>query len=198
MTAPNYTAQLFIIDRSGSMQSIRTDMEGGIDTILKDQIAQDGKYTVDVAYFDDRFDYTTKLADAKDVTVNIVPRGMTALYDAVVRGSNEFGESLASLPEDERPGTVIVTVITDGHENTSRESTIKDVKETITRQQDVYGWNYMFLGANQDAVLTGKHFGLRDGASLTFNASSVGVAFASANTSQYISATRSGKVASFV
>jgi hypothetical protein len=179
MTNPDYTALLFIIDESGSMQTINKDMEGAIKTLLEEQSQLPGKLTVDVAYFDDKFRYPVSLAAPEDAEIKIIPKGMTALHDAIVRGSAQFGETLANLPEDERPGTVLVAIVTDGFENRSRESTIADVKSVITEQQDTYGWSYLFLGANQDAFLTGQSFGLRDGAALSYAATRGGVVNAS-------------------
>lgn len=197
MTNPDYTALLFIIDESGSMWGIAKDMEGGIQTLLEEQEKLPGKLTVDVAYFDHRFRYPVSLASASEASVRILPNGSTALHDAVVRASSQFGEILSDLPEDERPGTVMVVIVTDGQENASEESTKDDVKALITQQQDVYNWNFVFLGANQDAVLAGQSFGLRSGASLTYSANAAGVANASALLSNYTTATRSGIIADF-
>jgi hypothetical protein len=197
MTNPNYTALLFVIDESGSMWNIAGDMQGGIKTLLEEQDKLDGKLTVDVAYFDDGFRYPVSMTPASKTRIEIIPNGMTALHDAIVRASTQFGQTLADLPEEERPGTVMVIIVTDGLENASKESTKDDVKALITKQQDEYNWNFVFLGANQDAVLAGESFGLRKGASLTYNASSAGVAMASASTGEYIIATRSGVAASF-
>lgn len=197
MTNPDYTALLFIIDRSGSMWSIQRDMEGGIEALLKEQAELPGKVTVDVAYFDDRFEYTDKFVDLNEAKINIEPRGATALHDAIVQASNEFGKALESLQPEDRPGTVLIAIVTDGEENSSRENSIADVKKLITEQQDTYNWNYVFLGANQDAVLTGASFGLRKGASLTYAATSAGTLDAANITSGYFTAVRSGNIASF-
>jgi hypothetical protein len=197
MTNPDYTALLFIIDESGSMWSIAQDMEGGIKTLLEEQDKLDGKLTVDVAYFDHNFRYPVSLAPAAQANIQLLPNGMTSLHDAIVRASTKFGQTLAALPEDERPGTVMVVVVTDGQENSSKESSKADVKALITKQQDEYSWNFVFLGANQDAVLAGESFGLRSGASLTYVASPTGVANASTLLSNYATTTRSGVVASF-
>lgn len=197
MTNPDYTALLFIIDRSGSMYSIQKDMEGGIETLLKEQAELPGKVTVDVAYFDDKFEYTDSFLDINEAEISIAPRGATALHDAIVRASVQFGTALEALSPDDRPGTVLITIVTDGEENSSTENTAADVKKVITEQQDTYNWNYVFLGANQDAVLTGESFGLRKGASLTYAATSAGTMDAARITSGYISAVRVGNVASF-
>jgi hypothetical protein len=110
---------------------------------------------------------------------------MTALHDAIVSSTSTFGEALSQIPEEDRPGTVMVIIVTDGQENASKEATIKDVKALITQQQDVYGWDFVFLGANQDALETGDSFGLRKGASMTYAATRGGTMDAAS----YINAT---------
>lgn len=190
MTNPDYTALLFIIDASGSMYSIKTDMEGGINAVLEEQKKLPGKVTVDVAYFDNKLTYEETFLSLDDTKIEINPGGMTALHDAIVLSTKKFGEALAALPEDERPGTVVVTVVTDGLENVSREATKEDVKAIISQQQDEYNWEFVFLGANQDAIQTGASFGLRSGASMTYDASAAGVAMASNYIGQTITSAR--------
>lgn len=179
MTNPDYTALLFIIDRSGSMGMIKEDMEGGINGVLEEQKKLPGEVTVDVAYFDYELTYDQKFLSPDSATIEIKPRGSTALHDAIVSSTTTFGEALSQLPEEDRPGTVMVIIVTDGHENASKEARISDVKNLITRQQDVYGWEFVFLGANQDAMETGNSFGLRQGASMTYAATRGGTVDAS-------------------
>lgn len=179
MTNPDYTALLFLVDRSGSMDLIKTDMEGGINGVLEEQKKLPGEVTVDVAYFDHELIYDDRFLSLGSASIEIKPRGMTALHDAIVSSTKKFGEALSQLPEEDRPGTVLVVIVTDGHENTSKEATISDVKEIITQQQDVYGWEFLFLGANQDALETGETFGLRKGASMTYSATRGGTMDAS-------------------
>lgn len=179
MTNPDYTALLFIIDRSGSMSMIKEDMEGGINGVLEEQKKLPGEVTVDVAYFDNVVNYDEKFLSLDSASIEIKPRGMTALHDAIVSSTTEFGDALSQLPEEDRPGTVLVVIVTDGHENASKEAKISDVKNIITQQQDVYGWEFLFLGANQDAMETGDSFGLRKGASMTYAATRGGTMDAS-------------------
>jgi hypothetical protein len=179
MTNPDYTALLFIIDRSGSMITIKDDMEGGINGVLEEQKKLPGEVTVDVAYFDYELIYEEHFLSLDSAAIEIKPRGMTALHDAIVISTKKFGESLAQLPEDERPGTVLAVIVTDGAENASTYHTLSDVKELITQQQDVYGWEILFLGANQDALETGESYGLRKGSSMTYQASAAGTMDAS-------------------
>lgn len=180
MTNPDYTALLFIIDRSGSMGMIKEDMEGGINSVLEEQKKLPGEVTVDVAYFDYELNYDERFLSLDSTKIEIKPRGMTALHDAIVDSVKTFGDSLSQLAEEDRPGTVLTIIVTDGHENASVRSKLSDVKELITQQQDVYGWEFVFLGANQDALETGQSFGLRKGASMTYAATAKGTQDASA------------------
>jgi len=179
LTNPNYTALLFIIDRSGSMAMIKEDMEGGINGVLEEQKKLPGEVTVDVAYFDNVVNYDERFLSLDSTKIEIKPRGMTALHDAIVSSTTTFGDALSQLPEEDRPGTVLVIIVTDGQENASREARLSDVKDIITQQQDVYGWEFLFLGANQDALATGSSFGLRDGSSVNYAATRGGTIDAS-------------------
>lgn len=192
MTNPDYTAVLFIIDRSGSMYAIRDEMEGGINGVLEEQKKLDGKVTIDVAYFDDEISYEDKFLSLDEADIKIMPRNMTALHDAIVSATTTFGTALAALSEDERPGNVLIIIVTDGHENASKEAKLVDVKSVITEQQDTYGWDFLFLGANQDAIETGDAFGLRAGSSMTYSADSAGVSNVSATIGLQMTRSRSG------
>lgn len=190
MTNPDYTAILFIIDKSGSMFSIQKDMEGAINGVLEEQKAIPGKVTVDVAYFSSLTTYEDKFLSLDEAEIKIAPGGSTSLFDAIVSSTTTFGQALEALPEEERPGTVLTIIVTDGEENTSRENTIDDVKTVITRQQDEYDWQFLFLGANQDAFATGASFGLRDGSSFNYAATSAGTLDAARITAGYVTAAR--------
>jgi len=194
MTNPDYTALLFIIDRSGSMTTIKSDMEGGINGVLEEQKKLPGEVTVDVAYFDNELIYDEKFLSLESASIVIKPRGMTALHDAIVSSTTTFGDALSQLPEEDRPGNVLVIIVTDGHENSSKEAKISDVKSIITQQQDVYGWNFLFLGANQDAMATGDTFGLRGGSTMTYQATAAGTMDASNLIGRTISSARAGNL----
>lgn len=192
MTDPNYTAMLLVIDRSGSMSTIRDDMVGGIETLLRDQATQPGMLTVDVVTFDDTAEWQHSFADPADVTIELVPRGSTALFDALGGAIGHFGQKLADLPEHARPGVVTVVVVTDGEENASREWTAATVSAEVHRQRDVYGWDFVFLGANQDAALSAGRIGIDPGAALNYAASAPAVSATNANLGRYLSDLRAG------
>ena len=197
MTDPNYTALLLVIDRSGSMKSIRDDMIGGLTTLLQKQAVEPGLTTVDVVIFDDEIETTAVLADPATLQIALQPRGSTALLDAIGLAVSGFGARLAAIPEHARPGTVVVVVATDGLENASREWTSAAVQQLLTQQREQYGWDFVFLGANQDAITTGQSLGFAPGSSIDFAASPSGVHEVTDSASRYLSSRRAGQAAAF-
>lgn len=97
-----------------------------------------------------------------------IPRGMTPLLDSIGRAIIETGQHLAALSEDQRPAKVLFVVITDGHENASKFFSKDQVQSLIEQQKSVYSWDFMFLGANIDAVAVGTSYGFNQGSSVTF------------------------------
>ena len=196
MTNPNKTAIAVLMDRSGSMGVIRNDAEGAINAFIEDQKKLDGECTVRLAQFDTVYEDVYKSRDINSVkNYHLRPRGGTALTDSIAKLVIDFGVELAALPEDDRPGTVIVVIVTDGEENSSKEYTAEGVKSLIQEQTDKYNWNFVFLAAGQDAIATGAGYGIARGSSLTFNAENIGKTIAMAST--YTTATRSGLVHQF-
>jgi len=175
MTDPNYTALLLIVDRSGSMEFIRHSMVEALQGILTDQSKEPGRLTVDVYSFNDTVTRDFHLRDVADVVVQIEPNGNTALFDAIGRGVTEFGRVLADMAEEERPDTVQVIVVTDGMENSSTDWTRAAVRDLVIMQKKEYQWDFVFLGANQDAVMTGERLGFDRGSSMSFDPSAKGV-----------------------
>lgn len=179
MTNPNLTLIAVLLDRSGSMQSIKSDTEGGFAAYMQEQRDSAGRdeiVEVTLAQFDTEYDlvYANRPLPAVP-PLQLQPRGMTALYDAVGRLITDVGAELAARPESARPGTVVVVVLTDGHENSSKEWTHQAVRALITQQQDVYNWNFLFLGANMDAVSIGTAMGFAPQQSITYAAGAQGV-----------------------
>lgn len=198
MTDTNYTAVAMLVDRSGSMQAIRTDAEGAVNAFVEDQKSGPGRCTVRVSQFDNRYETVHESLDVNDVPPFVlVPRSMTALNDAIGRLVTEFGEELAALPEDERPANVVVVIVTDGLENASREWRAEQVKELVEQQTNDYNWKFLFLAAGQDAVLTGADYGFDPNLSITYNANSVGTQAVLSTTSNLVTTIRSGGNASY-
>ena len=186
MTDPNYTAMLLVIDRSGSMAGIRDDMVGGLTAMLADQAAEPGLLTVDIVTFDTEIELQCSLADPRDVTITLDPRGATSLFDAIGQSVTAFGRVLAALPEHARPETVQVVVVTDGEENSSREFGLDAVRALVTRQKEQFNWDFVFLGANQDAVFSGQRLGFDAGSSMTFAVVPEAVTNMNASVGRYI------------
>jgi hypothetical protein len=169
MTNPDRRLIAIVLDRSGSMINVKTDTEGGLRAFLAEQAKAPGETTVSLYQFDDQYEAVhenTPLADVPDFVLH--PRGMTALLDAVGRTVNAVGSQLAAMYEPERPGEVVVVILTDGCENASHEFTLPMVKDLITRQQDDYGWKFVFLGADQDAFEAAGGMGIARGTTLSY------------------------------
>jgi len=158
-----------VVDRSGSMSNVREDAEGGVNEFINHQAKEPGEAYLTLVQFDTDYEFVYKgvpIQDAKPY--HLVPRGMTALLDAVGRAMNETGERLSAMNESDRPGLVIFVVMTDGLENSSREFTKAQLKEMIERQQRDYNWHFTFLGANQDAFAEAGAIGIRQGGAATY------------------------------
>jgi len=197
MADSQYTALLLVIDRSGSMSSIREDMVGGLTALVEEQKKQPGLLTLNLVQFDDEVEVLHHLADPAGVTIEIDPRGRTALYDAVGVGINTLAAEIDELPEHAKPGTVQVIVVTDGHENASSEYTGKTIKKLITEKTKKDHWDVVFLGANQDAVMKAAEMGINEGSSMTYSADSTGVANASSSLNRYVNDRRTGDRTAF-
>ena len=184
-----YTHITFILDRTGSMDQIKSDTIGGFNTFIDEQKKVKGYCTITLAQFDsqDPYEILNDMAPLDAVkklsTDNFIPRGMTPLRDAIGRGINETGAKLAAMDEKDRPEKVIFVILTDGLENDSKEFDHSQILKMITRQKDEFNWDFVYLGANQDAIQVGTSMGIKIGNTLSFGATSKGTthAFASAS-----------------
>ncbi len=169
MTRADLTHLYFLLDRSGSMQSIKTDTEGGFAAFVDEQRKAAGECRVTLAQFDNEYDVVysgTPLAEVPPL--DLQPRGSTALLDAMGRLITSAGAELAALPDAERPGTVIVAVMTDGYENASREWTHPAIKSLVEQQTKDYCWQFLYMGADQDAIEVGTRLGVDAAYSVTY------------------------------
>lgn len=169
MTENTSTHLIIVVDRSGSMSSIRDDMVGGLESFLEAQRALPGELTVDWVQFDNTAEFVHRGVPAADVTVTLQPRGSTALYDAIGMALNDFTARYDAMTPETRPANVQIVIVTDGAENASTEystDTIRGLIEANTAR----GFEFVYLGANQDAVLVARRIGIRDDASMTFRA----------------------------
>ncbi|BBZ28777.1 hypothetical protein MMAD_30720 [Mycolicibacterium madagascariense] len=199
MTDPQLTLIAVLLDRSGSMEAIKSDTEGGFDAFVREQRTQPGEARVTLAQFDTEYEVVYANRPIADVPPLVLqPRGGTALLDGIGRLVTDVGAELAGQAEAERPGHVIVVVMTDGYENSSREWTLEAVRAVIERQERDYSWDFVFLGANIDAVAVGQGLGFAADRSLTYAATDGGVASAMESTTSYVSRRRAAPVAASV
>lgn len=169
MTRADLTHLYFLLDRSGSMQSIKSDTEGGFAAFIAEQRAAAGQCRVTLAQFDNAYEVVFSGVPVEEVpALDLQPRGSTALLDAMGRLVTSAGAELAAMQEDERPGTVIVAVMTDGHENASEEWTHPAIKALVEQQTTDYAWQFLYMGADQDAIEVGASLGVAADASVTY------------------------------
>ena len=150
-----------VVDRSGSMQAVREDAQGGLNAFLEKQAGEPGEALLTLVQFDTDYEILHRgvpLAEAP--SYQLEPRGATALLDAVGRAIDETGARLAAMPEAERPGLVVFAVVTDGEENSSQELTLEQVRERIEHQQEKYAWQFTFLGAGPDTFADAAKMGI--------------------------------------
>lgn len=190
-----YTDITLLLDRSGSMETIRHDIQGGLNTFIEDQKKLDGKCLLTHVNFDNMIERKFTAKPIKEVTdIELVPRGMTALYDALGIIITETVERLSKLKEEEKPEHVIFVVVTDGEENASRELQQSDVKKMISKQTDDYKWHFVYLGANQDAFAVGRGMGFSGNTSMSYSPDAAGVQSSIGATSKNIGMLRTAQV----
>lgn len=177
----------FILDRSGSMQSIRDDAIGGFNAFLAAQKEQPGEAAFSLILFDDHYDVVHDRVPLQDVpnltNKTFVPRGYTALYDAIGKTVAAISARTAEVDK------VILVILTDGHENASREFSGPTIKGIIGRQQEK-GWTILYLGANQDAFAVGSGLGIMRDATIQYDCNPASVTKAYASVSSMVSASR--------
>lgn len=172
-----YTHISVLLDRSGSMQSIKADTEGGFASFLEDQKKQPGEASIELRQFDTHYEQVyaaTPIFHAP--AFKLEPRGGTALLDAMGQAITETKEWLATLPEDMIPENLVFVVITDGEENSSREWTKAKVFDLVKEQTDA-GWTFLYLGANQDAIKAGAEMGIAASNSLNYTGHTTSAAY---------------------
>lgn len=159
---------IVVLDRSGSMESIKHDMEGGFDNFIAEQKKFDGECKVSLYQFDTEYEAVYEGRDLASVPkCKLVPRGGTALLDALGRTINAVGARFGSEVEWDRPEKVVVLVITDGHENSSREFSYRKIKEMVNTQETNYNWKFVYLGADPSTFDEAEKMGVAMAAAYT-------------------------------
>ena len=174
----NLTEIIFLLDRSGSMAGLEKDTIGGFNSFIERQCELEGDTLVTTVLFDDQYEVLWNGKDAKKVKLTskeYFVRGTTALLDAAGKTILDVGHRLSKTPEEQRPGSVIFVITTDGMENASHEFTYEKVKELSKHQQEKYSWEFIFMGANIDAAEEAMNLGISKENAFDFEASEVGV-----------------------
>lgn len=176
MPKQGLTEIVCIIDRSGSMGSIREDAEGGFNNFVEQQKKEPGEALITLVQFDTEYEVVWNGINIQDADAYfLIPRGMTALLDAIGKTINTVGERLDKTPEEDRPEQVIVVIVTDGHENSSQEFSRGTINEMITHQREKYNWEFVFLAANQDAMEEATSLGIARGKAVNIDATKKGM-----------------------
>ena len=176
----NLTEIVFILDRSGSMSGLEADTIGGYNSLLEKQKKEDGEAIVSTVLFDDRQEVLhdrVKLDQMKPITdKEYYVRGCTALLDAVGGAIHHIGNVHKYAREEDRPGKTLFIITTDGMENSSRRYTYEKVKHMVERQKQEFGWEFLFLGANIDAIEVAGRFGIGADRAVNYECDAVGTA----------------------
>ena len=177
----NTTEIVFILDRSGSMDSIAESAIKGFNDLLERQKREHDETPVrmSLVLFNTEYEVPFLSISAPELEpLNMEtysPDGGTALLDAIGRTIDETGVRLAGMPESDRPGKVIIAILTDGEENSSRHYNWLQISDMIKHQRNVYQWDFLFLGANQDAIATASSIGIDVLSATCFEASAGGI-----------------------
>jgi len=168
-----------VVDRSGSMQTIQDDTIGGINAFLADQKEDPENVRFTYAQFDTEYDVVydnIPIVEVPDITrETFQPRGSTALLDAIGKTINRTSSYITTQPEDEKPEKVVLVIVTDGHENASREFTRSAVLELIQAKQNNEDWQIIYLAANQNAIAEAQQYGIRGTHAMNYTSGPIGV-----------------------
>lgn len=187
----NSTELVVILDRSGSMQRLAEDTIGGFNSLIENQRKLEGKCTVTTVLFDNKVEILYQGKNIKEVPTltskEYFARGSTALLDAIGITINETNSKISSMKEEEKPNKVLVAITTDGLENSSNEYSYSSIKSLIEEKKKKLGWDFIFLGANIDAIGEANKFGIERDMAMNIKATKVGqrYAFESINRAAY-------------
>lgn len=188
---------VFILDRSGSMAGLESDTIGGFNAMLEKQRKEPGDAVVTTVLFDDRYELLHDRIDIQAVRQitdkEYYVRGSTALLDAIGYTIGKIVNVQKQTAEEHRADRVMFVITTDGLENASREYTYEKIRDMIRRQKEKYGWEFIFLGANIDAVSTAASFGINADRAADFINDSEGISLNYKAVSEAVSAFRAAK-----
>ncbi len=188
------TEIVFILDRSGSMSGLEADTIGGYNSMLEKQKKEEGEAVISTVLFDDRTEILHDRKDLKKVEKitekDYFVRGCTALLDALGGAIRHIGRVQKELPEDERPGKTLFIITTDGMENASKQYSYEKVKKMVEKKKSKHHWEFIFLGANIDAIEVAGRFGVAANRAVRYECDDEGTALNFAVMSEMISCTR--------
>ena len=174
-----HTDITFILDRSGSMESIKEATIIGFNSFLKEHKSANSETKITLIQFDNEYDMVYDGINIKEVNYlnnkTYMPRGTTALLDAIGKTINHNKRKFKEMPDNEKPKNVIVVVLTDGYENNSRLFSRKEIFMKINKRRNKDNWVFLFIGANQDAIIEGTKIGISDDLCLSIRASKSGI-----------------------
>lgn len=192
------TEVVFILDRSGSMHGLEADTIGGFNSFIEEQKKEEGECIVTTVLFNHKAVLAhdrVPLEKIENMTeADYKTGGNTALLDAVGRAIHHFVVLYKNSPKEEVPEKTIVVITTDGHENSSILYSYSEIKKMIEHEQNKYGWEFIFLGANIDAEAEAALLGIREDRSVTFCCDSVGVRINNATITRAVSQLRRGEM----
>ncbi len=176
----NITELVFILDRSGSMAGLESDTIGGFNSLIKKQKMQPGECFVSTVLFDNESTVLhdrIKLSQVNEMTErDYVPCGSTALTDAIGGAIHHIGNIHKYARSEDVPEHTMFVIITDGYENSSHIYSSNRVKAMIENEKEKYGWEFLFIGANINAVETARHFGISEDRAVDYCADGQGTA----------------------
>mgnify|MGYP000406006190 CR=1 FL=1 len=174
----NLTEIVFILDRSGSMSGLEADTIGGFNSMIEKQKRAEGEALVSTVLFDNISEVIHDRVSVQDITPmtdkEYTVRGCTALLDAIGGAIHHIGNVHKYARAEDVPEHTMFVITTDGMENASRRYDSEKVKKMIEHQKEKYGWEFLFLGANIDAVETAKHFGISEDRAVNYHSDSEG------------------------
>lgn len=192
----NLTEIVFILDRSGSMAGLEDDTIGGFNAMIEKQKNEEGDAFVSTILFDNYIEVIHDRVDIRKVRPmtrrDYYVRGCTALLDAVGRTIRHIGNVHKYAREEDRPEKTLFVITTDGMENASREYTYDKIRALVERQKQEYGWEFLFLGANIDAISTARRFGIGADRAVNYHADSQGTRLNYEVVSETVSCMRAG------
>ncbi len=191
------TEVVFILDRSGSMSGLEADTIGGFNSMIEKQRKEEGEALISTVLFDDRSEViydrvpVSKIEPMNDKQYYV--RGCTALLDAIGGAIHHIANVQKYAREEDRPEKTIFIITTDGMENASHTYDYKKVKKMVEKEEKKYGWEFIFLGANIDAIEVAGRFGIKASRAVNYECDSAGTALNYEVLSKTISAVRRSK-----